>query len=280
MQKIGDDKIVNINGKEVYGIIYKITNTITNQSYIGQTKTKRGFKSRYYHKGEGIERVYKFHLYKKNKGNTYNAHLFHSIEKYGFDAFEVTEILDTAMSAEELDEKEIYYIDFYDSYNNGYNLTLGGERGCGEYQPKGKDNPLSKPVCQLTLDGKLVKIWDSLADIRRSGIYNAPNIQLTCMGVNSHSYGYLWVFKENYDPNKTYKWMPPIKIYKPIVLLDDDNNVVKEFVSVAQAARDMHVDRRTVRDTCNGVWKHPKYKFRYKDKYIEEQRLNEKGFAA
>ena len=82
------------------------------------------------------------------------------------------------------------------------------------------------------------------------------------------------------DGNKTYKWMPPIKIYKPIVLLDDNNNIVKEFVSVAQAARDMHVDRRTVRDTCNGVWKHPKYNFRYKDKYIEEQRLNEKGFAA
>lgn len=271
---------MNVNGKEVYGIIYKITNTITNQSYIGQTKTKRGFKSRYYHKGEGIERVYKLHLYNKNKGNTYNQHLFRSIEKYGFEAFEVTEVLDTAMSAEELDEKEIYYIGFYDSYNNGFNLTLGGERGCGENQLKGKDNPLSRAVCQLTLDGELIKIWDSLADIRRSGKYNVPNIELTCQGINSHSYGYLWVFKEDYDPNKEYKWTPPSKIYKPIVLLDNDNNIIKEFVSVAQTARDMHVDRRTVRDTCNGVWKHPKYNFKYKDKYIEEQRLNEKGCAA
>lgn len=271
--------IIIVNDKEVYGIIYKITNTITNQSYIGQTKTKRGFKSRYCHKGEGIERVYKFHLYLKNKGETFNEHLFYSIEKYGFDAFEITEVLDTAMSAEELDEKEIYYIDYYDSYNNGFNLTLGGERGCGENQPKGKDNPLSRSVCQLTLNGKLVKIWDSLADIRRSGKYNVPNIELTCQGVNSHSYGYLWVFKEDYDPNKEYKWVPS-KIYRAVVLVDENNNLLKEFVSVVQASRDMHVDRKTVRDSCNGVWDKPKYNFKYKDKYIEEQRLNEKGFVA
>lgn len=272
--------IININGKEVYGIIYKITNTITNESYIGQTKSKRGFKSRYYHKGEGIERVYKLHLYLKSKGDSYNKHLFRSIEKYGFNAFEVTEVLDTAMSAEELDEKEIYYISFYDSYNNGFNMTLGGERGCGEHQPKGKDNPLSRAVCQLTLDGEFIKTWDSLADIRRSGQYNVPNIELTCQGINSHSYGYLWVFKEDYDPNKKYKWNPPEKLYRPVVLLDDNNNVIREFVSVAQASRDMHVDRKTVRDACNSVWEHPTYNFKYKNKYIEEQRLNEKGFVA
>jgi len=27
---------------------------------------------------------------------------------------------------EKLDEREIYWIKFYDSYNNGYNLTKGG----------------------------------------------------------------------------------------------------------------------------------------------------------
>lgn len=271
--------MVDINGKEVYGIIYKITNLINNKSYIGQTKSKRGFKGRYYHKGEGIERVYKLFLYYKNKGHCYNEHLFYSIQKYGFDAFEVTEVLDTAMSADELDEKEIYYIDFYNSYSNGYNLTLGGERGCGEKQPKGKDNPLSKAVCQLTLNGELIRVWDSLADIRRSGIYNVPNIVLTCQGVNSHSYGYLWVFKEDYDPQKEYTWVPS-KVYRAVVLLDQNNNILKEFVSVAQAAREMNVDRKTVRDTCNRVWKTPKYNFMYKNEYIEEQRLNEKGVAA
>ena len=30
-------------------------------------------------------------------------------------------------SYEELDEKECYYIDYYNSYKNGYNMTLGGQ---------------------------------------------------------------------------------------------------------------------------------------------------------
>lgn len=64
-------------------------------------------------------------------------------------------------------------------------------------------------------------------------------------------------------------------MYRAVVLLDDDNNLIKEFVSVVQASRDMHVDRKTVRDACKRVWEHPKYNFRYKDEYIEEQRLNE-----
>ena len=266
--------MITIDGKEVYGIIYKITNTINNKCYIGQTRSKRGFRGRYYHSGEGIVRVYKFHMYQKRVGESYNAHLLRSIEKYGFDAFKVDEVLDTAMNQEELNEKEIHYIEVFNSYNDGFNKTLGGETGCGVAQPKGKDNPTSVAVCQLTLDGKLVKIWDSLADIRRDSEFNVPNIELTCQGVNSHSYGYLWVFKKDYDPNKEYKWKPS-KMYRAVVLLDDDNNLIKEFVSVVQASRDMHVDRKTVRDACKRVWEHQKYNFRYKDEYIEEQRLNE-----
>lgn len=268
--------MIDVNGKSVYGIIYKITNKINNKSYIGQTHCKRGFNGRYYHSGSGIERVYKYHKLQKKNGEYYNEHLLYSMEKYGLDAFDVCEVFDTAMNKEELNTKEIYYISYFDSYHNGYNMTPGGECGSCAKQPKGKDNPLSVAVCQLTLDGKLVKIWDSLADIRRDSEYNVPNIVLTCDGVNSHSYGFLWVYKKDYDPNKEYKWKPS-KMYRSVVLLDDHNNFIREFVSVVQASRELHIDRKTIRDSCNNVWEHPKYNFKYKDEYecMGEQRLNE-----
>ena len=271
--------MVEIDGKFVYGIIYKITNIVNNKSYIGITTNKRGFKGRYYHKGNGIERVYKYHKIQKENGKYYNSHLLRSIEKYGFGSFEVFEVLDTAISKEELCNKEIYYIQLFDSFNNGYNKTLGGETGCGENQPKGKDNPLSVAVCQLTLDGELVKIWDSLADIRRDSEYNVPNIEWTCRGINSQSYGYLWVFKKDYDENKEYRWKPSNN-YKAIVLLDDNNKIIKEYISIKQTSEDLNVDRKTVRDTCNNVWKNPKYNLKFKKdyEYMEEQRLSEKGF--
>lgn len=115
---------------EIYGIIYKIKNKINNKVYIGQTCQKGGFNKRYPYKGEDIERVYRFHQYQleiqKNRKNGHKE-LFNDIKKYGFDNFEVNKQLDIAFSKEELDIKEILWVRYYDSFNNGYNRTIGGE---------------------------------------------------------------------------------------------------------------------------------------------------------
>lgn len=119
-------KIGNI---EVYGVIYKITNMVNGKCYIGQTVN--GLKKRYKVKGNGIERIYNYHIKCKKNGIYHNAYLLNSIEKYGFNAFEVIEIFDVAFSKEELDIKEKHYIQFFDSRKNGYNCTDGGYGAAG-----------------------------------------------------------------------------------------------------------------------------------------------------
>ena len=94
--------MIIIDGKEYYGIIYKITNKINNKHYIGITTHKRGFRGRYGYRGNGIERVYNQYISEKEHGRYYNAHLLYAIEKYGFDAFDVCEVFDTANTKEEL----------------------------------------------------------------------------------------------------------------------------------------------------------------------------------
>jgi len=116
-----------ILGEDIYGIIYKITNIINEKVYIGQTTSKKGFNGRYCFSGEGIERVYKYHLKNRDSNRTYNKHLLCSIKQYGFDNFTVTEVFDIAFSKEGLNEKEQNCIKEFDSFNNGYNNTLGGE---------------------------------------------------------------------------------------------------------------------------------------------------------
>ena len=116
--------------KEIYGIIYKITNLINGKVYIGQTK--RNFDERYNGTGNGAEKVYNYHMYRKNhEGHYYNVHLCNSMEKYGFENFKVEEEIDIAYSKKELDELEIKYIKEYNSSNPkfGYNKTEGGESG-------------------------------------------------------------------------------------------------------------------------------------------------------
>lgn len=95
--------------KKCVGLIYKITNLINKKIYIGQTI--RSF----------IERI---NDYKNGLGNDY---LNNSINKYGFDNFKF-EIIDTASSIDELNEKEIFYIKEFDSTNKniGYNIESGG----------------------------------------------------------------------------------------------------------------------------------------------------------
>lgn len=102
-------------------VIYKIENQINHKVYIGQTnnfeKRMRGHKSVAFNKN----------------ANNYKLHLYQAIRKYGWDSFskEIIEEISDEESQEYVDERERYYIEFYDSTNRekGYNIDLGGQNG-------------------------------------------------------------------------------------------------------------------------------------------------------
>ena len=52
--------------------------------------------------------------------------LYRAIRKYGVDAFKV-DTIEKVNTTEELNRQEKYWVDYFDSFNNGYNSTLGGE---------------------------------------------------------------------------------------------------------------------------------------------------------
>lgn len=89
------------------GCIYMYTNKINGMRYIGQTKC----------------RIQKRDWEHWNKDNSY---IDRALRKYGKDNFSL-EILEDSVDNENLDEREIYWIAYYDSFNNGYNLTKGGK---------------------------------------------------------------------------------------------------------------------------------------------------------
>ena len=99
-------------------IIYKVTNKINNKIYIGQTyKTAEQRLNDHYREAKS--------RYNNNKPLVY----FHrALMKYGIENFEV-EVIDTSESLEEINAKETYWINFYDSMNReiGYNRQSGGD---------------------------------------------------------------------------------------------------------------------------------------------------------
>lgn len=95
--------------------IYKITNKITNKHYIGQT-TKSVDERWHQHINEA-----------NNKNSTRDTALYKSMRKYGVDNFYI-ETIDEVEDDVSLDEREQYWIKFYNSYGQpyGYNETIGG----------------------------------------------------------------------------------------------------------------------------------------------------------
>lgn len=91
---------------ENLGVIYRVTCLPTGKCYIGQTKN---FKTR-----------------KLQHERAKDDYVFHkAIRKYGKDSF-VWEILEEC-PYDKLDEREVFWIAEFDSYNNGYNSTQGGD---------------------------------------------------------------------------------------------------------------------------------------------------------
>lgn len=95
--------------------IYFIINKVTGERYVGQTTN--------------FVRRKNEHLSRLENGIHINSKLQNSWNKYGKDNFIIEKIQYDNISKEELNQEEIRYIEIYDSYYNGFNLTLGGDGG-------------------------------------------------------------------------------------------------------------------------------------------------------
>lgn len=99
------------------GYIYKISNDINNLVYIGLTHKKP-------------EERWDQHLNCANglHGKMFDIHK--AIQQLGKEHFKF-EVIETVelTTPTILQEREVYWISYYDSYKNGYNMTIGGEGG-------------------------------------------------------------------------------------------------------------------------------------------------------
>lgn len=96
------------------GIVYKYTNKINGKVYIGQTLHPKQRKE-------------------NHKCAPTNGVFHKAVRKYGWDNFEyevlcVVKKPDYKEAKELLNRVEILFISHYDSFNNGYNMTIGGDQ--------------------------------------------------------------------------------------------------------------------------------------------------------
>lgn len=95
-----------------FGKIYLITNDINSKVYVGQTI-------------QTLSKRFSGHCCYSKSDKSNNMYIKRAIHKYGRDKFHITLLEECPTNL--LNEREKYWINYYDSYNNGYNLTKGGQ---------------------------------------------------------------------------------------------------------------------------------------------------------
>lgn len=182
-------------------IIYRIVNTVSGKSYIGQTiqPLKKRFAQHFEQSRAGT------------KGRLYDA-----LRKYPKEVFELSWVC-SVLDQKDLDDLEVYFIAKYNTFHKGYNQTAGGKQGGYSHtqeakqaisrKMKGRKNTWSEKIVQsrianggnyesrvvyfrvVTPDGS-EEIGRNLTKYCRDHSVSVSNLWETFHGKRSHTKGY------------------------------------------------------------------------------------------
>lgn len=213
------------------GIIYKATNLFNGMSYIGQTTTSLRRRMSQHLRDAVSDTVNHFHL---------------ALMQYGKDAFEWS-ILDEFEGSKESVIHALNVAEEYHILKNrtildecGYNATQGGyssDKFADIIKKRVQANYGGKAILQYDLDGNFIKVYDSIADVKR------------CFGVEHHKgkyfigkmwRGYQWREKVNeYYPLKIEKYKVSSKPCVGLVVYYPDGRFYKEYASLSELRKEM-----------------------------------------
>lgn len=182
------------------GYIYKITNTINGKMYIGQTRRT-------------IEERWKQHIRSSFSDSSFDKGPFHlAIKKYGIDTFKVEQIEEC--NNEELNDRETYWIEYFDARHKGYNITTGGE-----HHWKWE----TEEIMELWNEGlSIAEITKKLGSCNR-----AVSDRLKSEGVTTEE----TISRGKKTSGKTHRL--------PVYMYDREGNYLKEFNSKHEAAEEI-----------------------------------------
>ncbi len=246
--------------------IYKITSP-SNKIYVGQSVN--------------IERRFKhYENLKEIKGQ---KKIYFSIKKYGYEnhLFEILE----ECSIDELDSREEYWINLYNSCNNGLNISEGGgsfgKFNKGKKRPskvkrkisQTKQNnprkttkemiqtyrdtsPSKKEVFQYDLEGNFIKKYPSINEASRQLEIRNDGISACLRRKQKSAYGFQWFYTfQNYVHPITESSKPPQ--WKGNRNLELDKHIIEilkmydEGKNITSIARKFNVHRDAIKQRIN-----------------------------
>ncbi len=211
--------------------IYKIENLINHHKYIGLSKDIPGRWRSHRNK------------YNNPKSKDYNMVIYQAMRKYGIENFSF-EILEEC-EEEKLNEREQYWINYYDSYNNGYNSTPGGDE---------KGIHFGQPIEVYDLNGNYITTYPNMTYAAKEIGVSRNTIYTIIHNNRLSTKGYQLKKLNDNKKIKPYKSRQggKLKVYQK----DDNDNILNTFDSIKEAAAALQIDSSTISKCCKGKLKH------------------------
>lgn len=217
--------------------IYCIHNLINGKKYIGQSKN-----------------IYE--RWRHHKA-LYDGCVIHkAIAKYGIDNFEFSIIEEC--SEEQLDEREQYWITFYDSYHSGYNENTGGHRPT--------HTTCDRPIEAYDLEGNYIRTYPSISAAARDLNCEASLISAVIQKRRPTAKGYQFKAVDDTTTKiSTFIKKKSGPIGKAVLQYDLNDNFIQEYSSASEAARQLNLHSQNISGVCRGIKKScGGFKWKYK----------------
>ena len=219
------------------GIIYKVTNKITGKIYVGQTT-------------KDLNQRWRQHINEANEaidGHRQSFPLFHRmIIKYKEENF-IPEIIEECDDLK-LDIRERYWISFFNSNNDGYNSTIGGQEIFKEKITHGSK------VVQYTIEDVYLATYSSAQEAANAINIHPSNIRKNCNGLTKSCGGFKWKWEEETKKREEYK-KEERKKNRKVCQYDLKGVLVKEYNSVKEAAEENLISKSGIYNCCCGKQK-------------------------
>lgn len=249
--------------------IYCIENKVNAKKYIGQS----------------IDIASRWSQHKRDSVISRDTFLYQAMQKYGIENFKFY-ILEECNS-QLLDEREKFWIDYYDTFKHGYNMTLGGQGIEGYHlqrniapsnlkQLNGADSVVK--IAKLDKEFNILEVYPSVQECARKNNIEATNISKTATAKHKTCHGYIFMYYEDIKnmnnaeikeyrnrQRETLQYSNSYSTSKRIIyLIDENDNVLQTFPSISNAAKLLKLDASSITKVCKGRLKQIKgYRFRY-----------------
>lgn len=210
--------------------IYLHRNKINNKCYVGQT-CRKYVKTRWF----------------KGKGYKCSAKFYNAIKKYGWDNFEHTILERNIFTLKEANIREKYWINYYNSIKNGYNIREGGNNGL--------NTSIYKPVAMIDMNsGVVINKFNNVIEATEflGGDKQSSPICACCRNKTFSAYGYFWCYISQLSNWNYYEHLKLNRLCYPILKLDKTTlKPIHTYFSLKIASKELNLTVGSIMSICN-----------------------------